>query len=158
VHVPYRGSAPAINDLLAGRIVRKHADRLKRTRVDADILADTMLAGMQHVQSGKLKLIAVGSPERLKTFPAVKTFNETVPGYFSDTWMAIAAPATTPSAITQQLSAVIAEAMQTPDVVQRIRDLYAEPLGSSPEQMRALINESYDRWAPVITQANIKVE
>jgi len=51
---------------------------------------------MQHVQSGKLKLIAVGSPERLKTFPAVKTFNETVPGYFSDTWMAIAAPATTP--------------------------------------------------------------
>jgi tripartite-type tricarboxylate transporter receptor subunit TctC len=117
-----------------------------------------MLAGMQHVQSGKLKLIAVGSPERLKTFPAVKTFNETVPGYFSDTWMAIAAPATTPSAITQQLSAVIAEAMQTPDVVQRIRDLYAEPLGSSPEQMRALINESYDRWAPVITQANIKVE
>jgi tripartite-type tricarboxylate transporter receptor subunit TctC len=143
VHVPYRGSAPAINDLLAGHI---------------DILADTMLAGMQHVQSGKLKLIAVGSQERLKTFPAVKTFNETVPGYFSDTWMAIAAPATTPSAITQQLSAVIAEAMQTPDVVQRIRDLYAEPLGSSPGQMRVLINESYDRWAPVITQANIKVE
>lgn len=143
VHVPYRGTAPAINDLLAGQI---------------DILADTMLAGMQHVQSGKLKLIAVGSPERLKTFPAIKTFNETVPGYFSDTWMAIAAPATTSSAITRQLSTVIAKAMQTPDVVQRIRDLYADPLGSSPEQMRALINESYDRWAPVVTQANIKAE
>jgi tripartite-type tricarboxylate transporter receptor subunit TctC len=143
VHVPYRGTAPAINDLLAGQI---------------DILADTMLAGMQHVQSGKLKLIAVGSPERLKMFPAVKTFNETVPGYFSDTWMAVAAPATTSGAITRQLSGVIAKAMQTPDVVKRIRDLYAEPLGGSPEQMRALINESYDRWAPVITQANIKIE
>ena len=143
VHVPYRGSAPAINDLLAGQI---------------DTLADTMLAGMQHVQSGKLKLIAVGSPERLKTFPAVKTFNETVPGYFSETWMAIAAPATTPKGLTQQLSAVIAKAMQTPDVVQRIRDLYAEPLGSSPEQMRTLIQESYNRWAPVITQANIRID
>jgi len=56
------------------------------------------------------------------------------------------------------LSAVIAKAMQTPDVVQRIRDLYAEPLGSSPEQMRTLIQESYNRWAPVIAQANIRID
>jgi tripartite-type tricarboxylate transporter receptor subunit TctC len=143
VHVPYRGSAPAMNDLLAGQI---------------DILADTMLAGMQHVQSGKLKLIAVGGTERIKTFPAVKTFNETVPGYFSDTWMAIAAPATTPKAITQQLSAVVAKSVQTPDVIARIRDLQAEPLGSSSEQMQALIKQSYDRWAPIITKANIRAD
>jgi len=72
--------------------------------------------------------------------------------------MAIAAPATTPKAVTRQFSAVIAKAMQTPDVAQRIRDLYAEPLGSSPDQMRALIQESYNRWAPVITQANIRID
>jgi tripartite-type tricarboxylate transporter receptor subunit TctC len=143
VHVPYRGSAPAVNDLLAGQI---------------DILADNLLSGMQHVQSGKLKLIAVGGKERLKAFPAVKTFNETVPGYFSDTWMAIAAPASTPKAVTNLLSAGIAKAIQTPEVTKRIAELQAEPFGSTPEEMQKLINESYERWAPIIKKANIKVE
>ena len=143
VHVPYRGSAPAINDLLAGQI---------------DILADYMLAGMQHVQAGKLKLIAVGGKERLKAFPNVQTFNETVPGFFSDTWMAVAAPAATPKQVTQLLSGNIARAIRTPEVQARIRELQADPLGSTPEQMQALIKESYDRWAPIIAQGNIRAE
>jgi len=143
VHVPYRGSAPAINDLLAGQI---------------DILADYMLAGMQHVQAGKLKLIAVGGKERLKAFPNVQTFNETVPGFFSDTWMAVAAPAATPKQVTQLLSGNIAKAIRTPEVQARIRELQADPLGSTPEQMQALIKESYDRWAPIIAQGNIRAE
>jgi len=143
VHVPYRGSAPAINDLLAGQI---------------DILADYMLAGMQHVQAGKLKLIAVGGKERLKAFPNVQTFNETVPGFFSDTWMAVAAPAATPKQVTQLLSGNIAKAIRTPEVQARIRELQADPLGSTSDQMQALIKESYDRWAPIIAQGNIRAE
>lgn len=143
LHVPYRGSAPAMNDLLAGHV---------------DLLADNLLAGMQHVKSGKLKLIAVGGKERLKAFPNVATMAETLPGYYSETWMAIAAPPGTPKAITHKLSAVIAKALQSPDLQDRIQKLQAEPFGSTPEQMADLIKDSYDRWAPVITKANIKSE
>ncbi|MFN3348877.1 Bug family tripartite tricarboxylate transporter substrate binding protein [Pseudorhodoplanes sp.] len=143
LHVPYRGSAPAINDLLAGQI---------------DILADNMLAGMQHVRSGKLKLIAVGGKERLKAFPNVATFAETLPEYYSDTWMAIAAPSGTPKDVTRKLSDAIAKALQNPELRRRIEDLQAEPFGSTPEQMAGLIRESNARWAPVIEQANIRSE
>ena len=140
LHVPYRGSAPAMNDLLAGH---------------ADLLADNLLAGMQHVQSGALKLIAVGGKERLKAFPNVATIAETLPGLYSETWMAVAAPAGTPKEITHKLSEMIAKAVQSPDLRERISQLQAEPLGSTPEQMAAMTKESYDRWAPVITKANI---
>jgi tripartite-type tricarboxylate transporter receptor subunit TctC len=143
LHVPYRGSAPAINDLLAGQV---------------DILADNLLSGMQHVQNGKLKLIAVGGKDRLKAFPNAATFAETLPGFYSDTWMAIAAPPGTPKDITKKLSDTIAKALQSPDLRRRMEELQAEPLGSTPEQMAALIKESHDRWAPVITKANITSE
>jgi tripartite-type tricarboxylate transporter receptor subunit TctC len=143
VHVPYRGSAPAINDLLAGQV---------------DILADNLLSGMQHVQSGKLKIIAVGSKDRIKPFPNAATFAETLPGFYSDTWMAIAAPAGTPKEVTAKLSASIAKALQSADLRRRIEDLQAEPFGSTPEQMAELIKESHDRWAPVIEKAKITVE
>jgi tripartite-type tricarboxylate transporter receptor subunit TctC len=140
VHVPYRGSTPAMNDMLAGQ---------------ADLLADNLLAGMQHVQSGALKLIAVGGKERLQAYPNVATIAETLPGLYSETWMAIAAPAGTPKQITHRLSEMIAKALQSPDLRGRISELQAEPLGSTPEQMATMIKESYDRWAPVITKANI---
>ena len=143
VHVPYRGSAPAINDLLAGQV---------------DILADNLLSGMQHVQSGKLKILAVGSKDRIKPFPDAATFSETLPGFYSDTWMAIAAPAGTPKEITAKLSASISKALQSPDLRRRIEELQAEPFGSTPEQMAALIKESHDRWAPVIEKAKITIE
>jgi len=143
LHVPYRGSAPAINDLLAGQV---------------DILADNLLSGMQHVQAGKLKLIAVGGKERLKSFPNVATFSETLPGFITDTWMAIAAPPGTPKEVTKKMSDAIAKALQQPELRRRIEELQADPLGSTPEQMAAMIKESHDRWAPVIKQANIKAE
>lgn len=142
-HVPYRGSAPAMNDLVAGH---------------ADLLADNLLAGMQQVQNGSIKLIAVGGKERLKAFPNVGTFAETLPGLYSDTWMAIAAPPGTPKEITRRLSDAIAKALQTPDLQKRITELQAEPLGTTPEQMAAMIKESYDRWAPVITKGNITAD
>ena len=143
LHVPYRGSAPAINDLLAGQV---------------DILADNLLSGMQHVQNGKLKLIAVGGKERLKPFPNAATFAETLPGFYSDTWMAIAAPPGTPKDVIKKLSDAIAKALQTPDLRRRIEELQAEPFGSTPEQMATLIKESHDRWAPVIEKANITLD
>jgi tripartite-type tricarboxylate transporter receptor subunit TctC len=143
LHVPYRGSAPALNDLLGGHV---------------DVLPDNLLAGLQHVKSGKLKIIGVGSRERLPDFPDVATFAETVPGLYSETWMAISAPPGTPKEITGKLSAAIAEAIKMPDTDQRIRELEAMPFGSTPDQMRDLIKQSMDRWAPVVTAAKITNE
>lgn len=140
LHVPYRGTVPAVNDLLGGRV---------------DLLADSFLIGIQHVQDGKLKVLAVGGKERLKEFPNIPTFAETLPGFYCMTWMAVAAPPGTPKDITKKLSDAIAKALQAADVRSRFIDMKVDPLGSTPEQMTALITDSYERWAPVIAKANI---
>jgi len=79
--VPYRGSAPAINDLLTGSI---------------EVVPDYLLANKQNIDAGKLKFLAVGSKDRLKDYPRVATIAETLPGIYADTWMAVAAPPATP--------------------------------------------------------------
>lgn len=141
--IPYRGSAPAINDMLAGNI---------------DVMADYLLANKPHIDSGKLKFLAVGSAARLKDYPNVETISETFPGVVADTWMGIAAPPGTPKDIVAKLSDAIGKGYREPDVQARIRALQAEPLGSTPEQMKGLIKKSYDQWAPVIEAAHISLD
>jgi tripartite-type tricarboxylate transporter receptor subunit TctC len=85
--IPYRGSAPAINDLLAGNI---------------DVVPDYLLANKANIDAGKLKLLATGSRERLKDYPRVATIAETLPGVYADTWMAVAAPPGTPTEIAKK--------------------------------------------------------
>jgi tripartite-type tricarboxylate transporter receptor subunit TctC len=143
VHVPYRGSAPAINDLLAGQI---------------DVLPDLLLATKQHIAAGKLKLLGVGSNERLPAFPDVPTLAEALPGAYSDTWMAVVAPPGTPAEIIRTLSSAIGQAVRAPDTTARINELQAEPLGSTPKEMRELIRQSAERWTPVIQAAKITSE
>jgi tripartite-type tricarboxylate transporter receptor subunit TctC len=143
LQVPYRGSAPALNDLLGGQV---------------DVLPDNLLTGLPHVKNGNLKILGVGSQERMPAFPNVQTFAEAVPGLYSDTWMAIAAPPGTPKEIVAKLSAAIKEAVAMPDIQQRIRQLEATPFGSTPDQMRELIKQSADRWRPVIEFAKITAE
>jgi tripartite-type tricarboxylate transporter receptor subunit TctC len=143
LHVPYRGSAPALNDLLGGQV---------------DVLPDNLLAGLEHVKNGRLKILGVGGRERMPAFPDIPTFAEGVPGLYSETWMAIAAPPGTPKEITAKLSAAISEAIKMPEVSQRIRDLEATPFGSTPDEMRELTRQSAERWAPVITSAKITAD
>jgi tripartite-type tricarboxylate transporter receptor subunit TctC len=143
VQVPYRGSAPAITDLLAGQV---------------DILADNLLATKGHIEGGKLKFIATGGRERIPEFSNVATFAETLPGAYSDTWMAIVAPPGTPKEITQKISAAIGAGLKQADAADRIRALQAEPMGSTPEEMRALIRQSAERWEPIIKAANITID
>jgi tripartite-type tricarboxylate transporter receptor subunit TctC len=142
-HVPYRGSAPAITDLLAGQV---------------DILADYLLATKASVEAGKLKLIAVGSHERLAEFPKVATMNETLPGAFADTWMGMVAPPGTPAEITKKIADAINAGMKEKETSDRIKGLMAQPLGSSPDRMKALIAESAKQWTPVITKAHITID
>src|SRR5258706_15898133 len=106
--IPYRGSAPAINDLLAGNI---------------DIVPDYLLANKSNVDAGKLKLLATGSRQRLKDYPRVATVAETLPGVFADTWMAVAAPPGTPGGITRSVSQAIGQGFREPELRTRIRAL-----------------------------------
>ena len=141
--IPYRGSAPAINDLLAGNI---------------DIVPDYLLANKQNIDAGKLKFLATGSRERLKDYPNVATLAETLPGVYADTWMGVAAPPGTPKEIVKKISDAIGQAFQMPDLRARILALEAEPLGSTPEQMRDIIKASTEQWAPVVEAAKIGVD
>jgi tripartite-type tricarboxylate transporter receptor subunit TctC len=140
VHVPYRGSAPAINDVLAGQI---------------DVLPDLLLATKQHIAAGKMKLLGVGTAERMPAYPDVPTLAEALPGATSDTWMAVVAPPGTPAEITRALSAAVGQAVRAPDTAARITELQAEPLGTTPVGMRELIRQSAERWTPVILAAKI---
>jgi len=141
--IPYRGSAPAINDLLAGNI---------------DLVPDYLLANKSNIDASKLKLIATGSRERLKEYPRVPTVAETLPGVFADTWMAVAAPPGTPAEIAKKVSQAIGQGFREPELRARIRALEADPLASTPDEMRALIRQSLETWGPVIEAAKIVVE
>jgi len=141
--VPYRGSAPAINDLLAGNI---------------DLVPDYLLANKQSIDTGRLKFLAVGSRERLKDYPRVATIAETLPGVYADTWMAVGAPAGTPKEVVRKISDALGQAFKTPELHTRVRSLEAEPLGNTPEAMREMIKASEAQWAPVVKAAHISVE
>jgi tripartite-type tricarboxylate transporter receptor subunit TctC len=119
---------------------------------------DYLLANKQSIDTGKLKLLAVGSHERLKKYPKVATFAETLPGVYADTWMAVAAPPKTPKAIAKKISDAIGQGFREPDLRARILALEAEPLGSTPEQMRDMIAASLRQWAPVIEAAKITID
>ena len=114
----YRGSQPAINDLLAGTI---------------DMVPDYLLANKGNIDAGNLKFIAVAQEQRLKDYPNVPTVAETLPGVTSITWMAVSAPPGTPKAITQKISDAIGKGFREPDMQQKILKLEAIPVGSTPD-------------------------
>ena len=141
--IPYRGSAPAINDLLAGTI---------------EMVPDYLLANKQNIDAGKLKFIATASEKRLKDYPNVQTITETLPGVTSTTWMAVAAPPGTPKDIAKKISDAIGQGFREADLKARILRLEADPLGSTPDQMRDLIRQSTETWEPVVKARKISVD
>ena len=141
--IPYRGSAPAINDLLAGNI---------------DLVPDYLVANKANIDAGKLKLLATGSRERLKDYPRVATIAATLPGVYADTWMAVAAPPGTPKEIVKKVSDAIRQGFQQSELRARILALEADPLASTPQEMRELIHQSLETWGPVVEAAKIVVE
>jgi tripartite-type tricarboxylate transporter receptor subunit TctC len=141
--IPYRGSAPAINDLVAGNI---------------DMVPDYLLANKANIDAGRLKLLATGSRARLKDYPKVATIAETQPGDYADTWMAVAAPAGTPKEITKKISDAIGRGFREADLKARILALEAEPLGTTPDEMRDMVRHSLETWGPVVEAAKISVE
>jgi tripartite-type tricarboxylate transporter receptor subunit TctC len=143
VHVPFRGSAPAITSLLGGQI---------------DLLPDLLPVTKALIESGKIRLIGVASDKRLKAFPDVPTVAETLPGFEADTWMGVVAPPGTPKEIARKISDAIRQSFSKPEVYARIAGLDVEPLGTTPEGMADLVQKSAVRWTPLIQAAKITFE
>lgn len=142
-HVPYKGSSPAMNDLIAGHV---------------DLMFDNLIAATPFIQTGKLKLLAVGSATRSRLFPNTPAVNEVLPGFESVTWMGVVAPPGTPAPIVEKLSQAISAAMKTPKIRKQIEDLQAEPLGSTSAAMADAIRKDGLRWSQVIRSAKITVD
>jgi tripartite-type tricarboxylate transporter receptor subunit TctC len=142
-NVPYRGSAPALNDLVAGSV---------------DCMFDNIGVSTQLVKAGKLKIIAVASAQRVASMPDVPTIAETLPGFVSVAWYALAAPPQTPAAIVEKISASVNEALKDPEVQKRFADLSAEPVGGTPQATAAYFKEEIARWQNVITSAHVTLE
>lgn len=142
-HVPYRGSAPALNDLLGGNV---------------DIMFDNLGVSLALVKGGKLNLLAVATPKRMASLPDVPTIAETLPGFESAAWYAVVAPPKTPRAIIDKVNADVNEALRDPAVLERLKQLSAEPMGGTPQATAAYMREEVERWHNVIKAANIKLD
>lgn len=143
VHVPYKGSGPALTDLIGGQV---------------DLMFDNLFATMQYIKTGRLRILGVGSTKRLSALPDVPAIAEVLPGFVSETWMAMAAPPKTPSAITAKISAAVAEAVRAPDVSKRLIDLNLDPVGNTPAQMAEIVRQDTERWVGVVRTANVKAD
>jgi tripartite-type tricarboxylate transporter receptor subunit TctC len=141
--IPYRGSAPALQGLVAG---------------DVDIMFDNLGSSLPQVEAGNLKLLAVASARRLPSLPDVPAIAESLPGFEAVAWYAIVAPPGTPKDITGKINADVNEALSQPDVQDRLRKLTAVPFGGSVEKTRQYMQEEVERWGSVIKAANIRLE
>ena len=144
VHVPYKGSGPALVDVMAGQIT---------------MIIDTAASATPHVRSGKMRGIAITGKRRWPDLPDVPTFAESgLPDYDSSSWYAIHAPAGTPKAIVAKLSGELARIVKLPDVSEKLRLMSAEAVGSTPEQLDAFVKSEADKWGKVIKSLNLRVD
>ncbi len=142
-HVPYRGSGPALNDLVAGHV---------------DLMFGELAPSYQFIRDGKLRALAVSSEKRIANLPNVPTVSEVLPGFVVTSWWALVAPPGTPPAITAKLSAAVGDIMKQSDVATRLTDLSMVPTGSSPAELSKFINEEAERWGKVIRATGAKAQ
>jgi tripartite-type tricarboxylate transporter receptor subunit TctC len=142
-HVPYKGGAPAMADLLGGHI---------------PVVMSGLYTASQAIQGGKVKPIALTSAKRLPRYPNLPTMNEFFPGFVEDEWWVVLAPAGTPKAIVNKLNAEITRIFNLPDVKEKIAALDIEFIGGSPEEATAYMQSKSVKWDKVLQQAGIKPE
>jgi tripartite-type tricarboxylate transporter receptor subunit TctC len=142
-NVPYRGSAPALQDLISGSV---------------DMMFDNLGVSLALVNGGQLKLLAVATKKRMAALPDVPTLDETLPGFESAAWFAIVAPPKTSRQIVAKINADVNEALHQPEIQDKLAKLSAEIIGGTPESMAAYMREEVERWAKVIKAAGVKLE
>ena len=143
-HIPYRGGAPAINDLIPGRV---------------DVIFDNMPSILQHVKGGQLRGLAVTTKERVAATPEIPTIAESgVPGFNVFSWFGFFVPAKTPPDVIARINADTNAALAYAPVKSRFEELGANPKGSTPAELAAFLKSEIDKWGPVIREAKIRVE
>jgi tripartite-type tricarboxylate transporter receptor subunit TctC len=143
-HVPYRGSAPAVTDLLGNQI---------------SVMFDNMPSAIQHVRSGKLRAIAVTTAKRSPELPDVPTIAEAgVPGYEATSWFGLLAPAATPPAVITRLNTAIVKVLAQPEVKKKINDQGADVYSETPEQFAAFIQQESAKWSKVVKDSGASMD
>jgi tripartite-type tricarboxylate transporter receptor subunit TctC len=142
-HVPYRGSAPALTDLLGGQV---------------QIVFDTTLASIEYIRAGRLRPLAVTTATRLEALPEIPTVNDFLPGYEASGWYGVGAPKNTPTEIIDKLNKEINAALANPKMKAQLADLGGIVLALSPAEFGKLIADETEKWGKVIRAANIKAE
>src|SRR5438132_7914538 len=142
-HIPYKGTAPALTDLLAGQV---------------DMMCDNLGVSLPHVRSGKLRALAVASKQRFPGLPNVPALAETLPGFESVAWFGIVAPPRTPNPVVEKVAAAVQDALKNADVLKRLQELSAEPMGLTPAETAAFMKVESERWGAVIRSAGVKVD
>jgi tripartite-type tricarboxylate transporter receptor subunit TctC len=144
MHVPYKGSAPAVTDLMGGQV---------------NIMFDSVSSAKPYIESGKLKALAVTTTKRSSVFPKVPTIAEFgIPGYDLTGWYAVFVPGKTPKPIVDRLNAELVKALKQPDVRALFTQIGAEPVGSSPQELANTLKAETVRWAKVVRERNITLD
>ncbi len=142
-HIPYRGSGPMLLDLIAGQI---------------EMAIDNLPSAIPHIRSGKLIALGVTSEQRNGQLPEVPTIASVLPGYAAESWFVLVAPAGTPAAIINRMSAEVDRILKRPEVIERFKGLGAEPVGGTPDQLAQFIAAETKKWQQVVKVSGAKVD
>ena len=143
-HIPYKGSSPAITDLIGGQV---------------SMFFDNMASAVPYVKAGRLRALAITIPQRSAVLPDLPTMIEAgVPGYEAYSWNGLVAPAGTPPAVVKRLAAEVAAVLALPDIREKMKGLGAEVVGNSPAEFAAFMDKESAKWGRVVREANIKPE
>ena len=142
-HVPYKGSAPAMQDVIAGQV---------------QLMFDNTVTAWPHVKSGRVRALAVTTRERLKSAPDTPAMAEFLPGFAANAWHGLFAPAGTPQSIIDKLAAAMAAMVKDPAVIAQLEQADVIPVGSSPAAFKAFVDEETERWASVVQKLGLKAE
>ena len=142
-HIAYKGTAPALADLLGGQV---------------DLMFDNLGVSLPHVRSGKLKALAVASRSRVASLPGTPALAETLPGFEAVAWFGIVGPPKTPPAIAEKVAAGVKQALKSPDLQKRLDEMAAQPMGLAPAETAAFMKQETERWGAVIRSAGVKLE
>jgi len=143
VHIPYKGSAAAVTDLVAGQV---------------QVSVQSLPSSIAFIRSGKIKVLGVVNPKRLPALPDAATIGETVKGFGATPWYGVFAPAGTPKAIVTQLNTEIAKALESKDAQERLAGVGCEPYKSTPEQFASLVREDLPRWARIVKASGATID
>ncbi len=143
LHVPYRGAAAAVTDLVAGQV---------------QVSVQSLPSSISYIKGGKLKVLGVVNEKRVSALPDIATIGETIPGFGSTPWYGLFAPAGTPKAIIGQLQAATAKAVDAGEAQEKLAAVGCEPFKSTPEQFAALIKDDLPKWAKIVKESGATID